>query len=419
MILIGDTKYSCIECIRGHRSSLCRHHSRPLLQVRSKGRPTVHANGNPNHRIAVFAEEISQEPSDCGKKCGTTTGGCNNKKSKTPVIILKASPKQVLDLKSGQIVGLYNENDFKPDPNAKPVSPVIHADSFINSSSCCTNGVSKIDKNCGCCTNKTRTVNKSKILKSYLNKHFKNQQIPSQKEPKIKQEQSYKFVEIKPEPTINVSTSENNDQIFDVVNIPSCSVPGSCCCGDDCSCEGCMVHGNATANDVAKILPNDLNVEFFNNLTQFNSTPAVQTTQKDLVFNILPNQPIPYQNNQTILQPQLPNQPKSNKSLEFYTNFLMLQLNQSFPDYTSVKTEEESPISNPCVCPPDNCDCNNCETHGIINGLKLDEFFSTNFDLKTLPTRLLEPESLEKSSCCSNSPKTIPSSCCLEQSLTN
>lgn len=59
MILIDGVKYACMECVRGHRSSSCKHHQRPLLQVRSKGRPVEYANGNPNHRVAVFAEEIA------------------------------------------------------------------------------------------------------------------------------------------------------------------------------------------------------------------------------------------------------------------------------------------------------------------------------------------------------------------------
>lgn len=403
MILIGDIKYSCIECIRGHRSSLCRHHARPLLQVRSKGRPTVHANGNPNHRIAVFAEEISEEPDDCGKKCADG-GGCGRKSSKTPVIILKASPKQVLDLKSGQIVGLYDGNDQKVDPNSRPAAPVIHADSFVNTSACCSNGIKKLDKSCGCCNNKSRTINKSKILKSYLNKHFKNQKPPAMKQV----QQPFQFVEpIKPESKFNVSSSDNNEQVYDVVNVPSCSVPGSCCCGSECSCEGCMVHGNATVNDVAKMFSDDLNADFFNNTAQFNTTPIPQTGQKDLVFNILPNQPTPQTNQKDLVFNVLPTQTApNNKSLEFYTNFLMLQLNQTFPDYNSLKAEEDSPISNPCTCPTDNCDCSNCETHGIINGLKLDEFFSANFDIKRPADEF-------------SSPKPVKTSCCLEQSLTN
>lgn len=32
-----------------------------------------------------------------------------------------------------------------------------------------------------------------------------------------------------------------------------------------------------------------------------------------------------------------------------------------------------------CCCPNDACDCTNCETHGIINGFKLDDILDMSF----------------------------------------
>lgn len=106
MILIDDIKYACMECVRGHRSSSCKHHERPLLQVRSKGRPGVYANGNPNHRVAIFAEEIA-------KSDKPSTNGTKRCKSE-PIIVLKASSKQVIDCSSGVIIGPYDETKQNP-----------------------------------------------------------------------------------------------------------------------------------------------------------------------------------------------------------------------------------------------------------------------------------------------------------------
>lgn len=37
----------------------------------------------------------------------------------------------------------------------------------------------------------------------------------------------------------------NSDSvIYDFVLANSCTIPGSCACDDDCSCEGCIVHSN-------------------------------------------------------------------------------------------------------------------------------------------------------------------------------
>ncbi|EJD52024.1 copper-fist-domain-containing protein, partial [Auricularia subglabra TFB-10046 SS5] len=38
---IGDKKYACATCIKGHRSSSCAHTDRPLIEVKKKGRPVT------------------------------------------------------------------------------------------------------------------------------------------------------------------------------------------------------------------------------------------------------------------------------------------------------------------------------------------------------------------------------------------
>lgn len=57
MILVDGEKYACQQCIRGHRSSTCKHIKRPLVLVRSRGRPLTDSF----QRIAIFAEEIKDE----------------------------------------------------------------------------------------------------------------------------------------------------------------------------------------------------------------------------------------------------------------------------------------------------------------------------------------------------------------------
>ncbi|EIN14442.1 hypothetical protein PUNSTDRAFT_49230 [Punctularia strigosozonata HHB-11173 SS5] len=41
MILIEDKKYACETCIKGHRSSACKHTERPLFEIKKKGRPVT------------------------------------------------------------------------------------------------------------------------------------------------------------------------------------------------------------------------------------------------------------------------------------------------------------------------------------------------------------------------------------------
>lgn len=54
MILVEGDKYACEQCIRGHRSSTCKHIKRRLVLVRSRGRPLTDST----RRIAIMAEQL-------------------------------------------------------------------------------------------------------------------------------------------------------------------------------------------------------------------------------------------------------------------------------------------------------------------------------------------------------------------------
>ncbi|TFY54698.1 hypothetical protein EVJ58_g8706 [Rhodofomes roseus] len=41
MVFVGDKKYACETCVKGHRSSTCKHTDRPLYEVKKKGRPVT------------------------------------------------------------------------------------------------------------------------------------------------------------------------------------------------------------------------------------------------------------------------------------------------------------------------------------------------------------------------------------------
>ncbi|KAH9919897.1 uncharacterized protein B0H18DRAFT_911900 [Fomitopsis serialis] len=41
MVFVGNKKYACETCIKGHRSSTCKHTDRPLYEIKKKGRPAT------------------------------------------------------------------------------------------------------------------------------------------------------------------------------------------------------------------------------------------------------------------------------------------------------------------------------------------------------------------------------------------
>lgn len=382
MILINDVKYACLECIRGHRSSLCRHHRRPLLQVRSKGRPSVLASTNKNHRIAVFAQELAED-SDL------ELANCKD----TPVVILKASDKHVVDLRNGRIVGPYSEYMNK-------ARPMISPESFVNARSCCSDGVSKARKSCLC---NHREVLKKKILSSYLQRRKDVEIAPVAKttsccssKPKssccsktpdgllngsengqnghtrgngytaegmfqnglstgtetkdtlaAKANEnlmasyipladpfgcdSHTFVQSKTPPN-----GDSDGQVFEVLNVQPCSIPGSCKCSADCRCPDCVVHNNAPLqNDALKFLNNDAQYGSNLVLTLADSKAAVPREQ---AYNAFLHQ--------------------------------LLSRDTESPGPPSPAAEEDN-----CTCADDACFCTNCDKHGIIEGYKLDDIF--------------------------------------------
>ncbi|KAI5949598.1 hypothetical protein KGF54_005475 [Candida jiufengensis] len=401
MILINDIKFACMECIRGHRSSSCKHHDRPLLQVRSKGRPGGYANGNPNHRIAVFAEQIAPTKSNSSLSSSTSNSASsstvesinstlnneiiiekiNEEKSQSkkncksqPIIILKSSSKQVIDLSNGEIVGPYDESKTGRNKLEKPQiqqQPLIKDESFITSSGCCIPKINKRNNNntngCGCCGNKKKdqsNINKSKILQTYIENKL-NDQITSQLP--IKQ---VKFITENPQLENNIKNGDHkqhlqseksliNEPIFDVVPVSSCSIPGTCCCDNDCKCTGCIVHGNL------KIEPNTQQ-ENFQQQDQSKFIIDQDSKSENLIFNTI--------------------QPTHNNNLQYPPNQEDLPKSQFQNSNQYIQDQSPTPI---CSCPPDSCDCFNCESHGILNGYRLDDFFKNQTNQQLLYNALV------------------------------
>lgn len=380
---------------------------RPLLQVRSKGRP--HAIlPNRNHRIAVFAEEIAELPEPEDKNC-----------SKLPVVILKASNKHIIDLSNGQIVGPYNEEEQR-------AKPVIRSESFVYSSSCCGQGVTKSRKLCSC--NQTK-VSKSKILSTYISKKLqaqvgeklccskrdvKTENTHGEKSSCCKGETASSDMNqlVKREPQFNMEpqlfpgvnmgnniqnnalaqipqtsapngqsgtifTSESGKEVFEVINVPLCSIPGSCCCSSDCQCPTCEVHQNGTQN----IASSTQNLDFLNNDTQFALNLIL--TQKNSAFPEngqynMPFTPVTPFNFEKERMPAPQFNPAANTTPQDLYAALLQLFNSEMPD---VKEPQEQVSL--CTCADDSCFCQNCETHGIIEGYKLDDIFTGGvpFDL--------------------------------------
>ncbi|AAS50828.2 ABR058Cp [Eremothecium gossypii ATCC 10895] len=99
MIIFDGEKYSCAACIRGHRSTTCKHSDRMLVKVRTRGRPSpmdirkvilVDAGSQ-----VPMEDEDTEECCDGGKTCG--------KMDRQPILFLKALKTQKALLVDGAL----------------------------------------------------------------------------------------------------------------------------------------------------------------------------------------------------------------------------------------------------------------------------------------------------------------------------
>ncbi|KAG7698772.1 hypothetical protein KL930_001550 [Ogataea haglerorum] len=92
MILVDGDKYACEQCIRGHRSSQCQHIKRPLVLVRSRGRPATDSS----KRIAIMGELLL--PPDSPHDSREHSGCPQSRNPENSVIVLKANKRQVFNV---------------------------------------------------------------------------------------------------------------------------------------------------------------------------------------------------------------------------------------------------------------------------------------------------------------------------------
>lgn len=122
MIIFDSEKYACASCIRGHRSSTCRHTDRMLVKVRSRGR---HASMDIRKVIIVDTDsQVSpdEESPSCEKCCSDSKNECD-KMNRQPILFLRTKRTQRAILADGNLQ-IIIENDAKPPEGSdKPHPP--------------------------------------------------------------------------------------------------------------------------------------------------------------------------------------------------------------------------------------------------------------------------------------------------------
>ncbi|CAI4047972.1 hypothetical protein SKDZ_13G1530 [Saccharomyces kudriavzevii ZP591] len=109
MIIFNGNKYACASCIRGHRSSTCRHSHRMLIKVRTRGRPSPMAI-----RDAILVDSTSQsrEYEDTAQIEGSCCNGMNHQ----PILFVRASAVRKARMINGKLHILMEEGCTAHEP---------------------------------------------------------------------------------------------------------------------------------------------------------------------------------------------------------------------------------------------------------------------------------------------------------------
>jgi len=147
-MLISSTKYACETCIKGHRSSTCKHTDRPLFEIKRKGRPVTQCDHCRELRKTKQVHvkclcELKEDPT----KAVTPT---SKKRSSCKVPEIAAFPN-----------GL-------PEALEASVTLQLHAEGLSSDSDHASGCACKSGGNCNCCTRRKSAPKSHRRVKSDL-----------------------------------------------------------------------------------------------------------------------------------------------------------------------------------------------------------------------------------------------------------
>ncbi|OBA28885.1 copper-fist-domain-containing protein [Hanseniaspora valbyensis NRRL Y-1626] len=221
MILYENEKYSCVKCIRGHRSTSCKHIDRVLIKVNKRGRKnaegkslnnTFHSNNiSANNEDVIVVEELSN---------------VNISKKEEAVSISSYSEQSYIKVENddistkGSVSSCCNNNNISNNAS----SPAGHEENCKSIKQPLLLLQPRASLN-----NQTQTASPESITKSCCKKEEDNENI-FEKNNNI-QEENFNYK--KQKTLTNFDIFKNNNVLLET----------KCSCADDsCQCENCIIH---------------------------------------------------------------------------------------------------------------------------------------------------------------------------------
>lgn len=244
MIIYDGEKYACVSCIRGHRSSTCRHTSRMLVKVRSRGR---HASLDIRKVIIVDTEsqvtpDENSQGCESNDSCGDSNKECD-KMNKQPILFLRTIRMQKAVLIDGKLKIIVEEKGPESGAKGKPSYKYVSEKEFLRRSSI---NLSSEEETWGCsCSapqmdDKNETQSKVKldedtIWSSKFPTEIENR-LPNPPPPAPIESLSNRSV---------MDTSYSNKPMFELLTHRGLYLSTQCSCKDgNCQCANCLLHRN-------------------------------------------------------------------------------------------------------------------------------------------------------------------------------
>ncbi|QLQ80180.1 hypothetical protein HG537_0D01810 [Torulaspora globosa] len=242
MIIYDGEKYACVSCIRGHRSSTCRHTSRMLVKVRSRGR---HASLDIRKVIIVDTEsqvaaDDNQQTGDSSESGGDGVKECE-KMNRQPILFLRTIRMQKAVLIDGKLKIIVEENGSGNDAEEKPSYKYISEKEFLRQ---CTVDLSNSEDGCRCSCQRSHANGVKTESKEVVKSNQENAlsaedpaELPDQS-PGVAQNGSQ----------VQVSDSQNflhSKPMFELLTHRGLYLSTQCSCKDgNCPCANCLLHRN-------------------------------------------------------------------------------------------------------------------------------------------------------------------------------
>lgn len=221
MIIFNGEKYSCVSCIRGHRSSTCKHSDRMLVKVRTRGRPAPL-----DIRKVILVDKDSRVSGDHAKDCESpqSSQSCCGM-NKQPILFLRAITTEKALLVNGDLKIMVTSESGTPDVSGSSSrSKVDESCKFVSEHDFLLNHATGSNS----CCNSSSDEASTKYLDSATH------------EMKSEMNQSLSGDEL-----MNSNDSNNHiyqDSIVELFTQKGAYLSTTCSCNEHCQCENCLIH---------------------------------------------------------------------------------------------------------------------------------------------------------------------------------